>query len=236
MPSRHHRERRLPSVFTFYQRQTHRPPTDEAEAVEPSNDELPQPLFETTSPYAVHRLPHWIVHNMPLGKGTFGEVHLATHERASWLQVACKSLKATRGSSLAKSLTEVKVLIAFNHPNVNTILDIVDEPPTETHVGRTHLILELMAGGDLFAYVEKHHSLPEMEVKWLAYQLVKGLKYIHEQKVAHRGELSTQVWLTARHQAREHLPRSLQCLPSCRHRGLWPCHHAGRGFRADARE
>lgn len=107
---------------------------------------------------------------------------------AGWLQVACKTILKDRTQAI-KSIMEVKVLIRLSHPNINSIIDVVDEEYSLTGdlVGRLHLILELMPGGDLFSYHEKHGKLPEFEVKWIAFQLVEGLRYLHEKDIAHRG-------------------------------------------------
>lgn len=103
--------------------------------------------------------------------------------------MACKTFLKT--AMAIKSLTEVKDLIRLTHPSVNAILDIVDEVhnSSSTRRGRTHLVLEPMLGGDLFSYHEKHGKLSEIELKWIRFQLVEGLKYIHGEKVAHRRQL-----------------------------------------------
>ena len=67
-------------------------------------------------------------------------------------------------------------------------------------IWKAHIVLELAAGGDLFSYCESNSrskGLPEEEAKFLAWQLVLGVDYIHSQGVVHRGKLAAatyRVW------------------------------------------
>jgi hypothetical protein len=133
---------------------------------------------------ANYLLGDWVVHNFQLGDGSFGVVNLASHRSAAWFQVACKTVKLDDDDDRARHLNEVRLLKRMRHPNVNGIIDLIREP----YLKRSHMILELMAGGDLFAYQEKHGAMTEMEVCWIGWQLVQGLEYLHKKDIAHRGE------------------------------------------------
>ncbi|KAG6817703.1 hypothetical protein H0H87_004494 [Tephrocybe sp. NHM501043] len=53
---------------------------------------------------------------------------------------------------------------------------------------------ELCTGGDLFTYITNHPSsknrLCEAEAKYVMYQLLRGLHYLHANMISHRGMLS----------------------------------------------
>ena len=85
---------------------------------------------------------------------------------------------------LKANINEVKVLQKLLHPNVASFLDVFKEEEEK----RVHLIMELVTGGDLWSYLDKHTSLIEEEVAFVAYQLCKATSYLHPNNVAHRGE------------------------------------------------
>jgi meiosis-specific serine/threonine-protein kinase MEK1 len=58
-------------------------------------------------------------------------------------------------------------------------------------MGRRYIMLELCTGGDLFTYITTHsrHRLCEGEAKYIMYQLLKALKYLHDRMISHRGDI-----------------------------------------------
>ena len=52
-----------------------------------------------------------------------------------------------------------------------------------------YIFLELCTGGDLFSYIVSHpdSQLCQAEAKYIMYQLLKGLKYLHDKLISHRG-------------------------------------------------
>jgi hypothetical protein len=128
----------------------------------------------------------WKIYNYPLGSGSFGVVHLATH--VGKLQVACKTVCAPPDARHREVLQrEIKILKTIDHPNVISLFDAVEEKHGDLE-GMMHLFLQLVTGGDLFSYMEKHRALCEEEVRWMGWQLLAALAYLHGKNIAHRGE------------------------------------------------
>ena len=53
----------------------------------------------------------------------------------------------------------------------------------------SYIFLELCTGGDLFSYIVSRpdSQLCQAEAKYIMYQLLKGLKYLHDRLISHRG-------------------------------------------------
>ncbi|KAL7417522.1 kinase-like domain-containing protein [Mrakia frigida] len=117
-----------------------------------------------------------------LGSGTFGEVRLAWDEMRE-MQVACKTVRKEKmrdSRDRERLLNELELGLALQHPNLNSVLCWKEVD------GDFHVFLKLVTGGDLFSYVSKHQGLEQSETKYLLYQLLKGVKYMHESGCAHR--------------------------------------------------
>ncbi|GAA6057360.1 hypothetical protein JCM3770_005725 [Rhodotorula araucariae] len=128
------------------------------------------------------RVGDFLVYPRTLGSGAFSAVHLALDTR-SLRQVACKKLARARVGKdrLEVIRREVAILRRANHPNINRIEHV------EVDDVAVHIFLELVPGGDLFTYLLKHGRHDAPEAKWLLYQLLLALEYLHDTLgVAHR--------------------------------------------------
>ncbi|EPQ60470.1 kinase-like protein [Gloeophyllum trabeum ATCC 11539] len=118
-----------------------------------------------------------------LGQGSFASVHLAL-DPANHRQVACKIIKTKKEHELRGVMKEVRILLALNHPNINRAYNV------EVNGKFLHIFLQLCTGGDLFAYIvsrkETEHRLCEGEAKYIMYQLLRGLTYLHNKMICHR--------------------------------------------------
>ncbi|KAH9447086.1 hypothetical protein Pst134EA_029073 [Puccinia striiformis f. sp. tritici] len=75
----------------------------------------------------------------------------------------------------------VKLNASLDHPNINKILGLKQVKEN------IYIFLELVTGGDLFGYVSRNKRLGEDETKFISYQLILALQYMHDQKqISHR--------------------------------------------------
>ncbi|POV97255.1 hypothetical protein PSTT_15196 [Puccinia striiformis] len=124
-----------------------------------------------------------------LGSGFFSVVHLAINQETG-SQLACKIIKQQTGlrqsAREAKKFQavvqqEVKLNASLDHPNINKILGLKQVKEN------IYIFLELVTGGDLFGYVSRNKRLGEDETKFISYQLILALQYMHDQKqISHR--------------------------------------------------
>ncbi|KIK70790.1 hypothetical protein GYMLUDRAFT_148772 [Collybiopsis luxurians FD-317 M1] len=129
----------------------------------------------------------FILTSQCLGSGAFATVHLAwAMADRGWRHVACKSIKSKKESDVKQVMKEVRILMKLQHPNINRIYS------TEENSAKfIHIFLELCTGSDLFTYInsysEKNKCMEEDEAKYIMYQLLKGLEYLHGKMISHRG-------------------------------------------------
>ncbi|KAF6766575.1 kinase-like domain-containing protein, partial [Ephemerocybe angulata] len=146
------------------------------------------PTQQHTQAPAEKRLGRYVVMSHCLGTGSFATVHLA-FDPVNHKQIACKSIRTRREFEVSQVMKEVKILMTLKHPNINEIYG------TEEEDRFIHIFLQLCTGGDLFTYVStanmRNHRLCEAEAKYIMFQLLKALEYLHNRHIAHRGTLMT---------------------------------------------
>ncbi len=116
-----------------------------------------------------------------VGTGGMGQVWAARDELLG-REVAIKIQGVAGGSSedLERFRREARAAAGVRHPNVVTIFDAgVDGDAA-------FLVMELLPGPTLAAYVAEHGELPEAEVVGLAEQIAAGLAAAHAAGVVHR--------------------------------------------------
>ena len=117
-----------------------------------------------------------------LGEGTFGKVKLGIHVRNK-KKVAIKILemkKIAMMSDTSRVAREIKILKEVKHTNIIQLYEII-----ETSYA-IYMIMEYAEGGELFDYIVSKGRLSEKEAAFLFYQLIVGIEFLHERKIAHR--------------------------------------------------
>ncbi|KAI1239905.1 hypothetical protein IHE44_0011343 [Lamprotornis superbus] len=106
-------------------------------------------------------------------------------EKSTGQQFAAKFIKKRRTKSSRRGVSredierEVGILKEIRHPNVITLHDVYEN---KTDV---ILILELVAGGELFDFLAEKESLTEEEATEFLKQILNGVQYLHSLQIAH---------------------------------------------------
>ncbi|XP_032568939.1 death-associated protein kinase 2-like [Chiroxiphia lanceolata] len=119
-----------------------------------------------------------------LGSGHFGVVRRC-RERGTGTFYAAKFVKTRRcwGSRLglerAQVEREVAILRQLNHPNIMRLHDLFASR------AEVVLVLELIAGGELFDFIAEKETLSEEEAIEFLGQILRGVEYLHARLIAH---------------------------------------------------
>eukprot|EP00124_Ichthyophonus_hoferi_P001744 Ihof_evm6s100 gene=Ihof_evmTU6s100 len=117
-----------------------------------------------------------------LGVGSFGKVKLACHQLTGH-KVAVKILNRKKIRSLdmvGKIKREIQNLKLFSHPHIIKLYEVISTPTD------IFLVMEYVAGGELFEYIVKHGKLSEDAARKFFQQIICGVEYCHRHKVVHR--------------------------------------------------
>ncbi|XP_056017252.1 5'-AMP-activated protein kinase catalytic subunit alpha-2-like isoform X29 [Ostrea edulis] len=127
------------------------------------------------------KIGHYILGDT-LGIGTFGKVKIATHQLTNH-KVAVKILNRQKIKSLdvvGKIKREIQNLKLFRHPHIIKLYQVISTPTD------IFMVMEYVAGGELFDYIVKHGKLKEPEARRFFQQIISGVDYCHRHMVVHR--------------------------------------------------
>ncbi|XP_073696330.1 death-associated protein kinase 1 [Garra rufa] len=119
-----------------------------------------------------------------LGSGQFAVVKKCRH-KGTGVEYAAKFIKKRRSKSSRRGVSkedierEVSILKEIQHPNVITLHDVFENK------NEVILILELVAGGELFDFLAEKESLSEEEATEFLKQILDGVSYLHSKQIAH---------------------------------------------------
>ena len=117
-----------------------------------------------------------------IGKGSFGEVKLATN-RITGEQVAIKILEKSKLNTLElqnRSKLEIHTLKKLMHPNIAKLYRVIDSNE------KIYLIMEYANNYELFNYINNKKKLSEYEASYIFSQLISAVEYMHILGVIHR--------------------------------------------------
>uniref|UniRef100_A0A671R4K9 non-specific serine/threonine protein kinase n=1 Tax=Sinocyclocheilus anshuiensis TaxID=1608454 RepID=A0A671R4K9_9TELE len=116
--------------------------------------------------------------------GQFAVVKKCRH-KSTGVEYAAKFIKKRRSKSSRRGVSkndierEVSILKEIQHPNVITLHDVFENK------NEVILILELVAGGELFDFLAEKESLSEEEATEFLKQILDGVSYLHSKQIAH---------------------------------------------------
>ncbi|MED6278642.1 Death-associated protein kinase 1, partial [Characodon lateralis] len=116
--------------------------------------------------------------------GQFAVVRRCRHRRTG-VEYAAKFIKKRRNKSSRRGVSredierEVNILKEIQHPNIITLHEVFESKP------EVILILELVAGGELFDFLAEKESLSEEEATQFLKQILDGVLYLHSKQIAH---------------------------------------------------
>ena len=121
-----------------------------------------------------------------IGTGAYGVVCAAKDNRTG-RKVAIKKISNTFDvlTVAKRTYRELKILRHLRHDNIISILDIMEAPEEESSFQDVYVVLDLMES-DLHHIIHSVQPLSDDHVKFLLYQVARGLKYIHSAKILHR--------------------------------------------------
>lgn len=121
-----------------------------------------------------------------IGRGAFGEVTEA-YDMSSGRVVAVKHLrlKESDGSDISRDkvqtlVGEISLMKRLNHPN---IVKYIGAFRNDVELS---IVMEYIAAGSVARLLRRYGRLPEPVVRGYTRDMVRGLAYLHQHKVAHR--------------------------------------------------
>ena len=123
----------------------------------------------------------YIVSEEVLGEGAFSVVRPAI-DRKSGERVAVKIVdRASISASVEEDLKrEISILQQLRHPNIVQLIDFFEE--SFSYV----VVMEYVAGGELFNRIVKKAFYNEKEARDCVSALLNAIKYLHDRDIVHR--------------------------------------------------
>lgn len=145
----------------------------------------------------VFEVPIRYVPLVPIGRGAYGIVCSARDEQTGE-EVAIKKIgRAFADRTDAKrTLREIVLLRNMNHPNVIAIRDVI-RPPNPEHFQDVYIVYEIMPT-DLHEVIRSGQTMDERHYKFILFQLLRGIKYIHSASILHRDLKPPNILIDAR--------------------------------------
>ncbi|XP_073449995.1 5'-AMP-activated protein kinase catalytic subunit alpha-2 [Aquarana catesbeiana] len=143
------------------------------------------------------KIGHYVLGDT-LGVGTFGKVKMGEHQLTGH-KVAVKILNRQKIRNLdvvGKIKREIQNLKLFRHPHIIKLYQVISTPTD------FFMVMEYVAGGELFDYICKNGRVEEPEARRLFQQILSAVDYCHRHMVVHRDLKPENVLLDAQMNAK----------------------------------
>jgi hypothetical protein len=150
-----------------------------------------------TTPYSFEPTFKWKINGSPIGRGSFGTVHLGIDYTTGTL-MAVKSIELSshayysdrnnRGDSsmLLDFQREINVLRSLNHENIVRYLGSEVLPGGQGDSLMLYIFQEWVPGGSLAGLLRKFGPFSTTIIQRYLMQILQGLAYLHEHHIIHR--------------------------------------------------
>eukprot|EP00494_Astrolonche_serrata_P029121 UN29388 len=116
-----------------------------------------------------------------LGRGAFATVRRCIRkkdQREFALKVVRK--KGMEPYNLKALKSETQIMHTLNHPNIVKLYELYDTP------NHLHMIIDLLAGGELFDRIVEQGTFSEYKSARIVNQIAESLHYLHDRNIVHR--------------------------------------------------
>lgn len=120
-----------------------------------------------------------------LGRGAYGVVFSAKDTHTNRL-VAVKKISGLFDdlTDAKRIIREIRLLRNMDHDCILKVIDI-EEPKDYSNFNEVHIVTELM-DSDMYHIIRSSVSILNSQVKFMFYNLFRGLHYIHSANIIHR--------------------------------------------------
>ena len=126
--------------------------------------------------------------NNQIGHGSFGKVYKSIYQTkdGNIIDVAVKKINIRNSEAFPLSaIREITILKNYHHPNIVKFIDTFIEKPKQNKRGNVSLVYEY-AQHDLGSLIKENIDFDLNCIKSIMFQLLNGVKYIHDNFILHR--------------------------------------------------
>lgn len=146
-------------------------------------------LKKTINPHKSRQLKDYYLIKETLCEGKYGVVKRCVNKKTKQ-EVSIKIINMkSLGNDPKKAELIYKELEILRHCNHKSILKYIDhfiENNIEQDKSYVHIVLEYLSGGDLAQFINKYGIMHESRIISLAWDIAKGLEYLHKLGIIHR--------------------------------------------------